>query len=108
MSKRSTRWKDLERKVADTLNGIRVVEDWTLFRQRPDVIVQLPDNRKMIVECKAYQKFAHHTLIEGCRDKYCTATDIPALATKAAGQHGEFITIPLEFLAQLLKGKADA
>ena len=101
--KKSDRWKTLERHVASTLNGVRVVDDWTLFRQRPDVIVQLPDSRRIIVECKAYEKFSHHTIIEGCKEKYCTGTDIPALATKAAGQHGEFVTIPLEFLAQLLE-----
>ena len=99
----SCRWKTLERTVANTLGGVRVVEDWTLFRQRPDVIVQLDDNHRLIVECKAYSKFAHHTLLEGCQAKYCGATDIPALATKAAGQHGEFITVPLSFFADVLK-----
>ena len=101
----SERWKDLERHVADTLGGVRVVEDWTLFRQRPDVIVQLPDTRRMVVECKAYQKFAHHTLIEGCQAKYCGSNDIPALATKAAGQRGAFITLPLQFVSELLETK---
>lgn len=103
--KQSTRWKDLERKVADTLNGERVVEDWTLFKQRPDVIVQLHDNRRLIVECKAYERFSHHAIIEGCQTKYCTGTDVPALATKAAGQVGEYITVPLNFISELLKGQ---
>ena len=104
--KKSDRWKTLEKHAADTLGGTRVVEDWTLFNQRPDVIVQLSDNRRMIVECKAYERFSHHTIIEGCKEKYCTGTDVPALVSKAAGQVGEFITLPLDFVSELLKGKS--
>ena len=103
----SNRWKTLERTTANILGGERVTESWTLFNTRPDVLVPLPNDRRMVCECKAYKRFSHHKLIETCQAKYCTGNDVPALITKHAGQHGEYITLPLQFVSELLKTKKD-
>lgn len=102
MPKQSTRWKDLERAAADALGGERVVEHWTLFRERPDVIAPLPDGRRLVVDAKAYKRFSLHTLLDAVRKKYCTANDVPALVSKHAGQSGAFVTLPLADFADLL------
>ena len=99
----SKRWKDLERLAAEALGGRRITEPWFLFRERPDVIVPLADGRRIVIDCKAYQRFAHHTLLEACQAKYCTGADVPALVTKHSGQRGAYITVPLDFMAELLK-----
>lgn len=94
----SKRWKDLERTAAKKLGGYRVVRE-DLFEKAPDVLV--PDFG-LIVECKAYEKFSHHTLLEVTQRKYCHSGEIACLATKHGGQHGEYVTVPLDFLASLL------
>lgn len=101
----SKRWKDLERDTAAILGGRRVVEDWTLFHTRPDVVVPLANGRRLIIDAKAYQRFSHHTLLEACQAKYCTGADVPALVTKHEGQRGAYITVPIDFLAELLAGR---
>lgn len=96
---RSTRWKTLEADTAESLGGCRVMEDWTLFRERPDVLV--PDFR-LVVDAKAYARFAHHSLLNAVQRKYCKPGDVPALVTKHSGQVGSYTTIPTSFLACLL------
>lgn len=102
----SQRWKNLERTAAEVLGGTRVVEHWTLFRERPDVIVGLRDGRRLVVDAKAHKAFSHHTLIDSVRKKYCRPGDVPCLVTKSARQIGEYVTIPLSFLAELLNALA--
>lgn len=96
------RWKALEQATADALGGERVTTPWFLFNERPDVVVGLPGALRLIVDCKAYRRFAHHTLLEAVQSKYCEPGDVPALVTKAQGQRGAYATIPLDFLAGLL------
>jgi len=95
----SKRWKALERTAAEKLKGRRITEHWTLFRERPDVVV--PDFR-LVCDCKAYERFSHHTMLETVKEKYCGPGDIPVLVSKSARQTGECITIPLDFFATLL------
>lgn len=95
---RSQRWKSLERTAARKLRGERVVREH-MFVKAPDGIV--PDFG-LIIECKAYRAFAHHTIIEDARRKYCRDGEHVALVTKHAGQQGEYITLPLDFVAALL------
>ena len=99
----SKRWAQLERDTAAILDGRRVVEDWRLFHERPDVVVDLADGRRIVIDCKAYQRFAHHNLLEACQAKYCDGADIPALVSKAAGQRGAYTTLPIGFLAELIR-----
>ena len=99
---RSRRWAALETVAAEKLGGVRVVEPWLLFRERPDVVVDLPGGGRLICDCKAYRRFSHHTLLEAVQSKYCQPGDVPVLVTKTQGQVGAFITVPLEFLAELL------
>ncbi len=98
----SKRWKALERDTATALHGRSITEPWQLFRERPDVVVDLPHGRRLVIDAKAYQRFAHHTLLDAVREKYCEPGDVAALVTKAAGQRGAYITLPLEFVAEIL------
>jgi len=95
--RRSERWKALERTAADKLGGRRVHR--RLFEKAPDVIVE---DLGMVIECKAYSKFAHHSLIEVAQNKYAEGGEVVALVTKASGQRGEYVTVPLDWLADIL------
>lgn len=94
---RSLRWKTLERTVARKLRGRRIVRE-DLFEKAPDVLI--PDFG-LVVECKAYKAFSFHRHLEQARG-YCRPGEVPCLATKAEGQHGEHITVPLNWLAAIL------
>ena len=96
---RSTRWKDLERTAARKLGGRRIVRA-DFFERAPDVLV--PDFN-LVVDAKAHAIFAHHTLLDTIRQKYCHEGQVPVLVTKHAGQHGEYATLPLNTLAALLR-----
>ncbi len=100
--KRSTRWKELERVTAKALGGRRVVTPWQLFEPRPDVVVE---DMGLVIDCKAYRRFAHHALLDDVQRRYCKPGQIPALVTKAQGQRGAYVTIPLDYLAHLLNAK---
>lgn len=94
------RWKDLERTAARKLRGRRFPR-WLDFGQSaPDVVVD--DFPELVIDAKAYRRFAHHTLIEDIEAKYCSSGDVPVLITKHSGQVGEYATVPLDFLALLL------
>jgi hypothetical protein len=95
------RWKDLERTAAQKLHGRRFPR-WLDFGQSaPDVVVD--DFPELIIDAKAYRRFAHHTLIEDIKQKYCGRGDVPVLVTKAQGQRGEYVTVDLDYFAALLE-----
>ena len=100
MPKQSERWKTLERTAASKLSGERVPR-WLDFGQSsPDVLV--PDF-KLVNDVKAHSRFSHHSLMENIERKYYALGEIPCLVTKAAGQRGEYVTLPLDTLADLLR-----
>jgi hypothetical protein len=99
----ASRWKQLERDTAAALGGRRVTEPWFLFNERPDVVVPLSDGRRLVIDTKAHKRFAHHSMLEGIQRKYCQPGDVPCLVSKHERQTGEYATIPLAFLAGLLK-----
>lgn len=101
----SRRWASLEKQTAEVLGGRRIHRVWFEFESAPDV--EVPDFN-LIVDAKAYKRFAHHTLIETVREKYCACDEIPVLVTKAQGQRGAYATIPLSFLAELLSQVRDS
>ena len=96
---RSTRWKQLERDAARALGGVRVPR-WLDFGQSaPDVEVR---DFGLIIDCKARKAFSHHSLIHNIVNKYCEPGEVPCLITKSDRQRGEYVTIPLDFLGNLL------
>jgi hypothetical protein len=90
----------LEQVAAEALGGLRIDRRWNLFESAPDVVA--PDF-KLVVDCKAHQRFTHHTLMENIQQKYCDPGDIPVLVTQHAGQQDAYVTVPLGFLSQLLE-----
>ena len=103
---KSQRWKDLERDTAKALNGRRVTEPWFLFNERPDVIVDMPQGR-IVCECKAYRRHAHHRHVEKCKTIYCdSSSDVPCLITREPGKPA-YATLPLDFLSTLLNPNPD-
>jgi hypothetical protein len=91
-------WQELEHDTAELLGGKRIVRDWSAFESAPDV--EVPDF-SLVCDCKAYQRFSHHTLLETCKRKYCGPTEVPALVTRRPGGRAA-ITLPLDFFAGLL------
>lgn len=66
-----------------------------------DVIID--DLPHLKVDCKAYAKFAHHTLFDGIRERYCKSEDDePVLITKGSRQSGANVTISLTHFSTLL------
>jgi len=94
---RSTRWKALERTAARKLGGRRIVRA-DFFESSPDVRI---DDFNLVVECKTRKSFSFHRHMEQAR-KYCRPGEVPCLATKAEGQIGEYVTVPLDWLASLM------
>jgi len=95
----SRRWKQLERDAARALGGKRVPRWLDFGVSAPDVLVEA---FCLVVDAKAHKKFAHHTLLEAVRTKYCEREQVPCLVTKGARQIGAYATVPLDFLAELL------
>jgi hypothetical protein len=95
----SKRWKDLERGVATLFRGKRIVRA-DFGETEPDVAV--PDFPELRVDCKAYARFSHHSLLSEVRRKYCGDGQVPVLVTKAARQIGANVTVPIEHYADLL------
>ncbi|MDZ4857748.1 MAG: hypothetical protein SGI88_02105 [Candidatus Hydrogenedentes bacterium] len=93
------RWKDAEREAAEALGGTRVIRQWNLFESAADVLV--PDFG-LVCDCKAYRRFSIHTLIDTVKRKYCGRGETPALVTKSQGQHGAYITLPMDYVGGLL------
>jgi len=101
-----SRWKELERIAARKLGGRRFPR-WLDFSQSaPDVVVD--DHPELVIDCKSRKRFSHHTLLEEIERKYCEPGQVPVLVTKAEGQRGEYVTVPLDFLAKLLRGDHEA
>lgn len=101
MPKQSQRWKQLERSVAEALGGSRVLRGADFSES--DVDVKVADMPNLKVDCKAHARFAHHSLVDEVREKYChDPEDVPVLVTKASRQIGANVTIPLEYFAWLL------
>lgn len=102
MPKQSQRWKQLERDTAEALGGRRVVRGGDFSVSDVDVIVE--DLPHLKVDCKAYAKFAHHTLVDEIRERYCKAeSDEPVLVTKGSRQTGANVTISLAHFSELLR-----
>ncbi len=96
---RSQRWKDLERTAARKLGGRRIIRA-DFYESAPDVLV---DDFHLVVDAKAHARFSHHTLLDAIQKKYCDEGQTPVLVTKHEGQHGEYVTLPLNTLAALLR-----
>lgn len=96
-----SRWKELERITARKLGGKRFPR-WLDFSQSaPDVVVD--DFPQLIVDAKSRKRFAFHSLMAEIETKYCEKPgDVPVLVSKSHGQTGEYVTVPLDFLAELL------
>ena len=91
-------WQELEDTTAELLGGKKIVRDWSSFESAPDV--EVPDFN-LVCDCKAYQRFSHHTLLETCKRKYCGRAEVPALVTRRPSGR-PVISLPLDYFAGLL------
>ena len=57
MTRRSTAWKDLERKAAVVLGGVRDPRPWFSFEVRPDCVIE---DFGIRVDCERRKAHAHH------------------------------------------------
>lgn len=101
----SKRWKALEKRTAQRLEGQRVLRGADFSKSDVDVILDLHPELK--VDAKAYKRFAHHTLVREIQKRYCRGDGhIPVLVTAEPRQRDPYVTIPLSFFAQLLRDRA--
>jgi len=99
-----SKWKDLERTAAAKLGGRRFPRWLDFGRSAPDVVVD--DHPELVVDCKSRVRFSHHSLMRAIEEKYCGPGSVPVLVTKHHGQRGEYVTLPLDYLARLLRRAA--
>lgn len=94
-------WKELEKKTAEALGGVRVnrASDYGIS----DVDVVVPDLPWLRIDCKFRKRHAHHSLVEGIRAKYCKEGQYPVLVTKHHSGHRSYVTIDLPLFVALLK-----
>lgn len=99
MPKQSAAWKDLERRTAERLRGQRVIRRWDLFESAPDVVLE---DLRLVVDCKRYQRFAHHALLDAVQQKYCAEGETGLLVTSTPNRHDPVVSVPLSYFADLL------
>lgn len=94
-------WKAFEREVAKALGGQRVHRGGNFAETAPDVVLPEPELK---IDCKWRRaSFAHHTLLEEIRARYCEDGDVPVLCTRRYKRTGFCVTVPGEFFAVLLR-----
>ena len=93
-------WELFEREVARALNGFRILRSEARFESAPDVLV--PD-MNLVVDAKLRRGFTHHDFVATIRNKYCTAGQVPVLATRTPGDRDAFVALPLENFRDLLR-----
>ena len=105
MTRQSQTWKNLERQIAKSLGGKRILRGDDYSQSKPDVF--LPSNPNLIIDCKYRQNFNHHQLFKEIKNKYCTNNEqIPILITKQAKEHNNLVTIDLEYFKFLLEKRS--
>lgn len=93
-------WKELEKKTAEALGGVRINRSNDYGESNVDVIV--PWISGLRIDCKYRSSHAHHSLVEEIRRKYCENGDWPILVTKHRGSHREYVTCDLSLFASML------
>lgn len=94
-------WKELEKKTASVLGGVRI--NRALDYGVSDVDVLIPDLLPLRVDCKYRARHAHHSLMEEIRDKYCSDGQFPVLVTKHHSSHREYVTCDLVLFGAILE-----
>src|SRR5882724_4815273 len=96
----SRAWKDLEKKTAETLQGVRInrANDYGVS----DVDVVVPYFPWARIDCKYRKRHSHHSLVEEIRSKYCKDGQFPILVTKHHSSKREYVTVDLSLFASLL------
>jgi hypothetical protein len=93
-------WELFEREVARVLDGYRISRSEERFESAADVLV--PD-MNLVVDAKLRRGFTHHDFVATIRNKYCTAGQVPVLATRTPGDRDAFVALPLENFRDLLR-----
>lgn len=94
-------WKELEKKTAVALGGVRInrAADYGVS----DVDVVLGGIPSLRIDCKYRARHAHHSLVEEVREKYCTGPGMwPVVVTKHHSSRREYVTIDLALFAELV------
>lgn len=96
----SRAWKELEKKTAETLQGVRInrANDYGVS----DVDVVIPYFPWARIDCKYRKRHSHHSLVEEIRSKYCKDGQFPILVTKHHSSKREYVTVDLSLFASLL------
>lgn len=95
-------WKALERDVAKTLRGERVLRGGDFSKK--DVDVRVGDFESLQIDAKYRQRWAHHRFLDEVERKYCDtkAGHMPILVTKHPRQRGACVTLRLEHFGCIL------
>lgn len=107
MSKASQRGSNAERRCAATLvaagvPAVRVLRGDNWGFSAPDVIIHGAPHVK--IDSKHRAAWGHHSYLLDIERKYCSnAEDIAVLVTHQKNHPGQFATVRLEVLAELIK-----
>lgn len=94
-------WKELEKKAAAALGGVRVnrANDYGVS----DVDCVVGDFLPLRIDCKYRKRHQHHSLMEEIRSKYCNERSYPILVTKHHSSKREYVTCDLVLFGALLE-----
>lgn len=94
-------WKELEKKTAAALGGVRIDRSDDYGRSDYDVLV--PDFQFLRVDAKFRKRHAHHAFVEEIRTKYCQdGRSYPVLVTKHHSGRRVYVTVDLALFASML------
>lgn len=94
-------WKQLEKKTAEALGGVRINRAADYGVSDVDVLVSGFDFLRC--DCKYRSSWAHHSFVEEIRKKYCNSEgQSPVLITKHRNGRQEYVTVDLSLFASLL------
>ena len=102
MAKQSTSWKNLERKTAKKLGGVRISRGNDFSKSDLDVL-----HPRFAIENKYRQKWGfikhYDKLVNDARRLYPKEKKIPVLVVKEANRVGEFVIISLDDFGSIVK-----
>ncbi len=94
-------WKELEKKTAEALGGVRINRSNDYGKSDVDVVIG--DIPQLRIDCKYRSRHAHHSLMEEIREKYCSEPGTwPVLVTKHHRSHREYVSCDLALFASLV------
>ncbi len=107
-------WRKLRDTAIEKLEGRPFRRRLDGKRGRAPADMRIDSWPQLVIDVKAFKRFGHHALMAKLEQRCVRArpwmllgarvplSNVPVLITRHEGQRGEYVTVPLDFLAELL------